>query len=245
MKFDFSDYTVIVTGGTRGIGRAVTEAFLNSGAKVVATCINGGKSAEELQSAWDSSKLEIAKFDVSDYAAAENFYNGFDKKHQSLHALINCAGIRKDAITGMMNPDDWNKVIATNLTGTFNMSKFALMRMMSSKFGRIVSITSPSGRIGFAGQCNYAAAKAGQVAFSKSLSKEAAKRSITVNCVSPGFIDTDLIADLSEELRTEYKSQVPLKRFGKPTEVASAVLFLSSREASYITGAVLEITGGI
>ena len=245
MKFDFSDYTMIVTGGTRGIGKAVSEAFLKSGAKVLATCVNGGKSADDFKTAWDAYPLEIVKFDVADYAAVEKFYSEFDKKYPTLQGLVNCAGIRKDAITGMMNPDDWNKVISTNLTGTFNMSKFALMRMMSSKFGRIISITSPSGRIGFAGQCNYAAAKAGQVAFSKSLSKEAAKRSITVNCVSPGFIDTDLIADLSEELRAEYKSQVPLKRFGKTEEVANAVLFLASREASYITGAVLEVTGGI
>ena len=125
------------------------------------------------------------------------------------------------------------------------MTKLGLLRMLPSRYGRIVNITSPSGTLGFAGQANYAAAKAGQVAFAKSVSKEVAKRKITVNCVSPGFIDTDLIADLPEEQKQAYRDQVPIKRFGKTEEVATAVLFLLSREASYINGAVLEVTGGL
>jgi 3-oxoacyl-[acyl-carrier protein] reductase len=245
MKFDYQGFTVVVTGGTRGIGKAVSEAFLKAGASVVASYVSNDATAEEFRAQWADSNLELMKFDVSNYCEAEKFYRVFDEKHDSLHVLVNSAGIRRDAIVGMMAPEDWGKVLSTNLTGTFNMSKFALIRMMRNRFGRIISLTSPSGKMGFAGQCNYAAAKAGQVAFSKSLSREAAKRGITVNCVSPGFIDTDLIADLEPELKKQYKSQVPMKRFGRPEEVADAILFLASRQASYITGTVLEITGGL
>jgi 3-oxoacyl-[acyl-carrier protein] reductase len=145
----------------------------------------------------------------------------------------------------MMTPEEWNQVIAVNLTGTFNMSKFAVMKMMQNRFGRIINITSPSGKIGFLGQANYAASKAGQVGFTRSLSKEVARRGITVNCVSPGFIDTELIADLTPEQKKEYAAIVPMKRFGTADEVASAVLYLASKEAAYVNGSVLEVTGGI
>ncbi len=245
MTYDFSDYTVIVTGGTRGIGGAVTSAFLSAGAKVVATYVGNDEAAKSFQAEHPGKPLELAKFDVSDYAQAEKFFNEFSENHDSLEALVNNAGIRKDNVVGMMPPEDWDKVLDINLGGTYNMSKLALLKMMENRFGRIISVTSPSGQLGFAGQANYAAAKAGQVAFSKSLSREAARRGITVNCVSPGFIDTELLADLPDDLKKQYKSQVPLKRFGKPQEVAEGILFLASREASYITGTVLEITGGI
>jgi 3-oxoacyl-[acyl-carrier protein] reductase len=211
----------------------------------VATHAGNEKAAMEFKEIWKDHPLELAKFDVSDYSQVEEFFNEFDKKNDSLQVLVNNAGIRKDNVVGMMPKEDWEQVLSINLTGSFNMSKFALMKMMQKRFGRIVSITSPSGKMGFMGQSNYAASKAGQVAFSKSLAKEAAKRSITVNCVSPGFIDTELLADLPDDLVKQYKSQVPMKRFGKPEEVANAVMFLASREASYITGTVLEVAGGL
>jgi 3-oxoacyl-[acyl-carrier protein] reductase len=246
MLYDFKDYNVIVTGGTRGIGKAVAELFLTAGATVTATYFGNEETANSFKAEWaESGRLETVKFDVADYSMVEDFFNDFNKKHDSLEVLVNNAGIRRDSVVGMMNPEDWQAVIQTNLTGTYNMSKFALMKMMQNRFGRIISVTSPSGRLGFAGQANYAAAKAGQVAFSKSLCKEAGKRKITVNCVSPGFIDTDLIADLPEDLKKEYKAQVPLKRFGSPEEVASAVGFLASRESAYVNGTVLEVTGGL
>lgn len=245
MKFDYSDYTVIVTGGTRGIGKATSQAFLNAGAKVVATYVGNDTAAQAFADECATDRLKLAKFDIADYAQTEEFFASFDKDNDSLEVLVNCAGIRRDSIVGTMSPEDWFAVLSTNLTGTFNASKLALQKMMQNRFGRIISITSPSGKMGIAGQANYAAAKAGQVAFTKTLSKEAARRKITVNCVSPGFIDTELIADLPAELVKQYKSDVPMRRFGSTTEVASAILFLASREASYVTGTTLEVTGGL
>ena len=159
--------------------------------------------------------------------------------------MVNNAGIRKDAVLAMMRESEWHDVLNVNLNGIFYMCKFAVMSLMQKRYGRIINITSPSGKFGFEGQSNYAAAKAGLVALTKSVSKEVARRGITVNCVSPGFIETDLIQDLPEELRKSYVGRVPLKRFGTPEEVAACVLFLASREASYVTGSTLEVTGGL
>jgi len=245
MDFKLDGYKVIVTGGTRGIGKAVSESFLKAGAAVVAVYASNDNAANAMLDRWKGQPLTVEKLDISDYPAVERFFDDFDKRNDSLEVLVNNAGIRRDSVLGMMPKDDWDKVIDTNLTGTFNMSKFGLMKMLQNKFGRIITITSPSGKMGFAGQANYAASKAGQVALAKSLSKEAARRNITVNCVSPGFIDTELISDLPDEMLKAYRKQVPLGRFGDPEEVAAAVRFLASREASYVTGTVLEVTGGL
>jgi len=245
MEFDYKNCNVIVTGGTRGIGRAITEAFLKYGASVTAIYAGNNEAAEKFKAEMATDKLKTEKIDVSDYKTVEAFFDQYDKENNSLEIVVNNAGIRRDAVLGMMSPSDWQKVLDINLTGTFNVSKFALMKMLQNRYGRIINITSPSGRLGFAGQANYAASKAGQVALAKSLAKEAGRRSITVNCVSPGFIETELLDDLPPELIKEYKKTVPLKRFGKPEEIANAVLFLASPEASYITGSVMEITGGI
>ena len=145
----------------------------------------------------------------------------------------------------MMSREDWQRVLDVNLTGAYNMCKFAVQSMMGERYGRIISITSPSGRYGFEGQANYAASKAGIVAMTRSLSKEVAKRKITANCVSPGFVATDLINDLPKELAEEHKNSVPMKRFGEPGEIAHAVLFLATKQAAYITGTTLEVTGGL
>ena len=220
------------------IGMAVAVGVLAAESTTAAQGFAAAQSA-------GAERLHLRCFDVGDYAAAEEFYRWFDTSFKALEVLVNNAGIRRDGVVGMLSKDDWDAVLRTNLTGSFAMSKFALMRMLPNRYGRIINITSPSGRQGFEGQANYAASKAGQVALMRSLSKEVAKRRITVNCVSPGFIDTEFIGALPPEQLKAYQNSVPVKRFGQPAEVAHGVLFLASREAAYITGSVLEITGGL
>lgn len=246
-QYDFSGQTAIVTGGTRGIGAAISEAFLAAGATVVATYAGNQAAAEAFaaRQAAHAGRLHLRAFDVGDYAAAEEFFRWFDTIAPRLEILVNNAGIRRDSVVGMMACADWEAVLRTNLTGSFAMSKFAVMRMVSNRYGRIIHITSPSGKFGFEGQANYAASKAGQVALMRSLSKEVARRKITVNCVSPGFIDTEFIGALPPEQLKAYQDSIPVRRFGQPAEVAHGVLFLASREAAYVNGAVLEITGGL
>jgi 3-oxoacyl-[acyl-carrier protein] reductase len=245
--YDFRNQTVVVTGGTRGIGRAISRRFLDAGATVVATYAVNDAAAEEFSASLGSAAkgLHLRKFDVADYAQVEAFYKYIEVEHKDFSVLVNNSGIRKDSVLGMMKPDDWRTVLDVNLTGAFYMSKLAVLQFMPNRYGRIITITSPSGQFGFKGQANYAASKAGQVAMTRSLSKEVASRGITVNCVSPGFIDTEFLADLPEKHRKEYLAEIPLKRFGTPEEVAACVLFLASREAGYITGSVLSVDGGL
>jgi 3-oxoacyl-[acyl-carrier protein] reductase len=248
LHFDFKDQTAIVTGGTRGIGRAISEKFLAAGARVIATYAGNDAAADEFKRSNSNvgERLVIRKCDVANYEAVEAFFKELETLcPNGVEILVNNSGIRKDAVLAMMKPSDWHDVVNVNLSGTFNMSKFAVLAMMRKRYGRIVNITSPCGDFGFAGQANYAASKAGQVGLTRSLSKEVATRGITVNCVSPGFIGTDLIKDLDEKLRKQYVDQVPLKRFGNPEEVADCVLFLASKQAAYVTGSVLEVTGGL
>jgi 3-oxoacyl-[acyl-carrier protein] reductase len=243
--FDFSGRTAIVTGGTKGIGKGICTDLVNAGCHVIALFSSDERAAEACKQDMDSKHFEIIKCDVSDYESVEQLFNTFDKNDISIDILVNNAGIRRDSVLAMMKPQDWQKVIDINLTGVYNMSKFAVMNMMKKRYGRIISITSPGREYGFEGQANYSASKAAIVAMSKSLSKEVAKRKITVNCVSPGFIDTELIGDLPEELVKSYKKMVPMKRFGKIEEVSPVVLFLASEKASYITGSVFDVDGGL
>jgi len=245
--YDFTGQTAVVTGGTRGIGRGVATAFIEAGAVVIATYAGNESAAAAFATELGplSERLKLERFDVSDYDAVESFYRRLEEEYETLEVLVNNAGIRRDSVVGMMPPEDWQRVVDVNLKGTFAMSKFAVHKMMQARYGRIITVTSPSGRIGFAGQANYAATKAGQVAFTRSLAREVAKRGITVNCVSPGFIDTDFIGDLPEEQRQEYRGMIPVRRFGKPADVANAVLFLAARGTAYVTGATLEVTGGL
>lgn len=244
---DFTNQTVIVTGGTRGIGRGISEAFLKKGAIVIATYAGNDSAAMKMKeaNAEFGEKIIVKKCDVRSEEAVVDFFKYIEESHPKIEVLVNNSGIRKDQVTAMMSLADWNDVIGTNLTGTFLMSKHAVLQFMKNRYGRIVNMSSIGGSLGLPGQANYAASKAGQIAISKTLSKEVAKRGITVNNVCPGFIDTELLADLPPEQIKEYMKEVPMKRFGKVEEVASAVLFLASREASYITGASLEITGGL
>ena len=243
----FQNQTAIITGGTRGIGRGISMAFLKEGATVIATYAGNDEAANKFkeENLQFGDKLIVKKCDVRDEDAIIKFFLEIETTYPKIEILINNSGIRKDQVTAMMSLKEWNDVISTNLTGTFLMSKHAVLQFMKNRYGRIVNMSSIGGSLGLPGQANYAASKAGQIAISKSLSKEVAKRGITVNNICPGFIDTELLADLPEDQRKEYMKDVPMKRFGKVEEVAAAVLFLASKEASYITGASLEISGGL
>ncbi len=244
---ELKEQKAIVTGATKGIGKAITLALLEQGAVVIGLYGSDQDAAGRLQEDCSGlpGALHLYQCDVSSYPDVELFFDQIEKEFDTIDILVNNAGIRRDGVLAMMSPDDWRRVIDINLTGGYNMSKFAVKLMMKQKYGRIVFITSPMAHMGFAGQSNYAASKAGQIGLMKSLSKETAKRKITVNCVSPGFIDTEFLGDLTEEQVKGYKSMVPARRFGKPEEVADAVLFLADPKASYITGSVLEVTGGL
>ena len=244
---EFTGQKVVVTGATRGLGRAIALAFLQQGATVVGLYGGNVRSAEDFQRQCEAygDLLHLQQCDVSDYAAVEKFYGHLEQKFDTIDVLVNNAGIRRDSVLAMMKEDDWRRVIDVNLTGSYIMAKFAVQLMMKQKYGRIIFITSPMSHMGFAGQANYAASKAGQIGMMKSLSRETAKRKITVNCVSPGFIATELINDLSPDQLSEYKKMVSMRRFGTPEEVADAVLFLAGPKASYINGAVLDVNGGL
>ena len=244
----FAGQCAVVTGGTRGIGRAISTALLAEGAAVWATYQGNDAAAEALMAECQAhdGRLKTAKFAVGDYAACERFWNELESAAPGgVQILVNNAGIRRDQIVGMMTEKEWGDVLQTNLSGSFHMSKFAVLSMMRRRYGRIVMVTSPAGAHGFQGQANYSASKAGQIGLMRSLAREVGKRKITVNCVSPGFIETELIADLPEEVRKEHLSMVPVGRFGSADEVAWAVLMLCSKEASYVHGTTLEVTGGI
>nr|MBF0221187.1 3-oxoacyl-ACP reductase FabG [Desulfobulbaceae bacterium] len=246
INMDFSGQIAVVTGATKGIGLAVTQALLEAGATVVGVygsdTVAAGMVAKDLDV---GDRLQLFQCDVSDYAQVTQLYQKIEDQYESIDILISNAGIRRDSVLAMMPYEDWQRVIDVNLTGSYSMAKHAVMLMMKKKYGRIIFVTSPMSYLGFAGQANYSASKAGQIGMMRSLSKETAKRKITVNCISPGFIETDLIANLNDEQIKQYQKMVPLKRFGRPREVADAVLFLAGKNSAYITGSVLEINGGI
>jgi len=243
----FTGQTAVVTGGTRGIGRATTLALLERGARVHATWTGNEAAARALsdEAARFEGRLALHRFDVSDEAAVERFWGDLESAPDGVQILVNNAGIRRDQIVGTLKRDDWDAVLDVNLTGSFLMAKQAVRAMLPRKYGRIVFVTSPSAHHGFAGQANYAASKAGQIGLMRSLAREVGKRKITVNCLSPGFVETELLADLPEEARAEHRKMVPIGRFATPEEIAHAALFLCTREASYVHGTVLEVHGGL
>jgi acetoacetyl-CoA reductase len=232
----------LVTGGTRGIGCAISVALKNAGYSVAANYNKDEKSAEKFQK---ETGIPIFSWDVSDYDACQRSIEVVQTTlGGNISTLINNAGITKDGMLHKMNPADWSIVINTNLTSVFNMCRVLIISMRDHNFGRIVNISSINGQRGQVGQANYSAAKAGIIGLTKALALESASKGITVNAIAPGYIHTDMTAAMREDIKERIISGIPIGRFGKIEEIANAVLFLVSENASYVTGTTLSINGG-
>jgi 3-oxoacyl-[acyl-carrier protein] reductase len=237
----------LVTGGSRGIGKAVALELAARGAAVIVNYNKSPEAAEEVVRQIQAAGGKAAAFqaDVSDYKQAEALVKFAVETFGDLGILVNNAGITRDQLIMMMPESDWDAVIDTNLKSTFNCSKAAVRHMLRKRYGRIVSIASVAGQMGNPGQTNYSASKAGQIGFTKALAREVAARSITVNAVAPGFVDTEILDAMTPETLEAALKLVPLARKGQPEEIAYAVAFLASDQAAYITGQVLGVDGGM
>ncbi len=239
--------TALVTGASRGIGRAIALRLAAEGARVAINYAGNVKAAEEVKAAIEAAggTAILCRADVADSAAVEAMVADVAKEFGAIDILVNNAGITRDTLLMRMKDEDFAKVLDTNLKGVFYCTKAVAKLMMKKRAGRIINMASVVGLVGNAGQTNYAAAKAGVIGFSKSAAKELASRGITVNAVAPGFIGTDMTADLPESVKEKALSDIPLGRAGQPEDVANAVLFLASDQASYITGQVVHVDGGM
>jgi 3-oxoacyl-[acyl-carrier protein] reductase len=242
---DLTGRVALVTGASRGIGRAIAARLAAQGATVLAAAReqNAAGTVGEITAA--GGKAEVASVDVSDAAAIDALVAGALARHGRIDILVNNAGITKDQLMLRMKRADWDAVIATNLTGAFSLTQAVLKPMIRQKGGRIICISSVVGQSGNAGQANYAASKAGLIGFAKAVAQEVASRNITVNVVAPGLIDTDMTRGITGGAQDEWAARIPLKRLGTPDDIAAAVCFLASPEASYITGQVLAVNGGM
>lgn len=236
----------LVTGGSRGIGRAVAVKLAQMGYKVVVNYMSNDAEAEKtLQLIREAgSDGELLKFDVSNTEVAKNALEGWMNAHpdEYIEVLVNNAGIRKDNLLVWMEPEDFTKVLSTNLYSFYNVTRPLLTPMLRHKYGRIINMASLSGLKGLPGQCNYSAAKGGLIAATKALAQEIGRKNVTVNAVAPGFVKTDMVEGLDE---AELKKTIPMNRFGEPEEIAALVGFLASKEAGYITGECISINGGL
>lgn len=237
----------LVTGGSRGIGRAIAVALAREGAKVAINFAGNEKAAEETKALVEQAGSEaiLLKADVSDKDADAALIDTVVKTYGKIDILVNNAGITRDSLMLRMKEDDFDAVIDTNLRSVFYLTKAAAKSMMKKRTGRIINMSSVVGLTGNAGQVNYAAAKAGVLGITKSAAKELASRSITVNAVAPGFIETDMTDVLSDTVKESLLHEIPLKRMGEPKDVANAVLFLASDQSAYITGQVIHVDGGL
>lgn len=227
--------SVLVTGGNRGIGRAIAEAFVAEGDQVAVTTRNGGAPDGTLD----------VRCDITDADAVEAAFVTVEEAHGPVEVLVANAGITQDTLLVRMTDEDWSQVIETNLTGSFRLAKRAVAKMMRLRRGRIIFVSSVVGLLGSAGQVNYAASKAGLVGMARSIAREYGSRGITANVVSPGFVETDMTGVLTDEQKAMIKAQVPLARYASTAEVASAVTWLASDGAAYVTGAVIPVDGGL
>ena len=230
---------IFISGASRGIGKSMAQHFAKSNFNVVGTSRNNFKFDNDLEN------LLPIKLDVTSRNDVKDCFDELKSKNLLPDILINNAGITADQLFLRMSDDDWDNVINTNLTGTFNLTKIFLKNMIKNKFGRIINISSISGLMGNPGQVNYSSSKAALNGFTKSLAKEVGSRNITVNCVAPGFIDTDMTSYIGNNERNEILKQIPLNKFGLPEDISKLVMFLMSDEASYITGQTISIDGGL
>ena len=243
----FANQVAIVTGAGRGIGRAIAMRFASEGARV-AVVSRTEKNSEQVAEEINAKFAGLAKgyaVDVADHAAVQALCEKIDADFSRVDILVNNAGITRDGLSMRMSPEDWDVVLETNLKGAFNFYQGVARGMMKQRSGRIINIASVAGLMGNAGQANYAASKAGLIAFTKVIARELATRGVTSNAVAPGFIATDMTDVLPQNVKDEVVKQIPVKRFGTPEDIASAVAFLASGEAAYITGQVLTVDGGM
>jgi 3-oxoacyl-[acyl-carrier protein] reductase len=243
--FKLAGKVALVTGASRGIGRAIATRLAEQGATVVAAARadHANACADELRAAGHA--VEALSLDVTDTAALETVPGDIVKRHGRLDILVSNAGITRDQLLMRMKREDWDAVLATNLTATFVLAQAAMRPMLKQRGGRIIAVGSVVGQMGNAGQTNYAASKAGLIGFAKALAREVASRAITVNVVAPGMIDTDMTKAIDAGAKVDWAAQIPLGRLGAVDDVAAAVCFLASDEASYITGHVLAVNGGM
>jgi 3-oxoacyl-[acyl-carrier protein] reductase len=243
--FDLSGKVALVTGASRGIGHGIATMLAARGAHVVAAARSNHADTTVAAIKEGGGAAEVASVDVGDRGAVEQMIAATLERHGRIDILVNNAGITRDQLLLRMKQDDWDEVLKTNLTGAFLCAQAVIRPMIRQRGGRIVSVSSVVGQAGNAGQANYAASKAGLIGFSKALAREVASRGITVNVVAPGLIDTEMTRGISEKAHGDWAAQIPLGRLGATTDVAAAVCFLVSDEATYITGQVLAVNGGM
>ena len=239
---DFKNKKILITGATGGIGGSLVKKFVSLNGNVLGT----GTKTEKLNLLQkENSSLKVLKFDISDHSKIEEFIETASKELDGLDILVNNAGVNVDNLSLRMKDEEWKKVIDINLTSTFLLTKYAIKKMLKNKFGRIVNITSIVGHSGNLGQSNYSASKAGIIGMSKSLAIEYAKKNITINCVSPGFIISDMTTNLPEKVKEQLTSRIPMARLGNGDDVSNCVAFLSSDSTSYVTGETIHVNGGM
>jgi 3-oxoacyl-[acyl-carrier protein] reductase len=244
MNLDLTGQIALVTGASRGIGQAIADALMQAGAKVIGTATTADGAAA-IDARLKGNGGRGVALNVTDPKACEDIIDSIVKDFGGIQILVNNAGITRDQLAMRMKSEEWTDVIDTNLSAVFRLSQAVLRPMMKARSGRIINITSIVGHMGNPGQANYAAAKAGVSGMTRALAREIGSRNITVNCVAPGFIDTDMTRALSEEQQNALKANIPLARLGTPEDVAQAVAFLASPAASYITGNTLHVNGGL
>jgi 3-oxoacyl-[acyl-carrier protein] reductase len=244
-EIKFEGQVALVTGATRGIGAAIALELAKKGLKVIGTATSDEGAAKISQVLAAFAGCAGKNLNVTDGAAAEALIESIVKEHGGLHVLVNNAGITRDMLAMRLKDDDWDAVMDTNLKAVFRMSRAVMRTMMKQRYGRIINITSVVGSSGNAGQSNYAAAKAGVAGMTRALARELGTRNITVNCIAPGFIQTDMTAGLTEEQKKALLGQIPLGHLGQPQDVAYAVTFVASPQAGYITGQEIHVNGGM